>query len=258
MLNQRACAFLFRLQVMKRKSGLLLGLAGVALAFALVYQFLGPRSRRQSMAIPNFDRFFESANDWQIEELPIANTPEMLRSVESLLRYDYASFRVYKRGNTEIAIYMAYWLPGKVHPQNIDAHTPDVCWVANGWQMELRPPLPPVRVSTRGGTQKVLLVNHRSFTTQNSTLDVLYWHIDGGHFRLNESVDEAALSKSEYWKRRLRKEWVTITAGAGSQLFVRVSTNEKLADLLDTEPLQGVFSIIADAMASAPDLHAQN
>jgi hypothetical protein len=118
--------------------------------------------------------------------------------------------------------------------------------VANGWKMQVLPALPPRMVEGRN----LPLINHRGFTAANSETEVLYWHINGGEFRQSDSVDEMKLSKAEYWKRRAIKEWTTITAGAGAQLFVRVSTNGSIANRLETAPMQAVLTLLAKNMAA--------
>jgi len=231
---------------MKFQTKFIYSFIALLLFVAVTYQFIGPYSQRSRMPVPEFDRYLPAQiPGWTVENKPIADSPEMLRVVETLLRYDAAFFRVYRKGSQEISIYLAYWLPGKVHPQSIDAHTPDVCWVANGWDMRILPPLPPF-LSAAGPV--VPKTNHREFTVQGSNLDVLYWHINGLNFRQSQSVDEMYLSKSDYWKRRAQNAWVSLTAGAQEQLFVRVSVNGDMHTFLDDAPMKSALELIGAAL----------
>lgn len=73
---------------------------------------------------------------WKVDYLPIADTPEAKAKVDELLNYDDAVFAVYTRGTEQVAIYLAYWAPGKMSHRLVAGHTPDVCWVGAGWRIE--------------------------------------------------------------------------------------------------------------------------
>ncbi len=71
---------------------------------------------------------------WTVEYLPIADTPEMKAKVAEALNYDDAVYAIYTHGATRISVYIAYWIPGKMPYRLVAGHTPDVCWVGNGWK----------------------------------------------------------------------------------------------------------------------------
>lgn len=77
----------------------------------------------------------EEVPGWTVQYLPIADTPEMQAKVNELLNYDDAVYAVYTKGTERISIYIAYWMPGKMSERLIAAHTPDVCWVGQGWKI---------------------------------------------------------------------------------------------------------------------------
>lgn len=72
---------------------------------------------------------------WTVEYKPIADTPEMKKAVAELLNYDDAVYAVYSNGTRHLAVYIAYWTPGKMSHRLVAGHTPDVCWVNAGWKV---------------------------------------------------------------------------------------------------------------------------
>jgi hypothetical protein len=200
-----------------------------------------------NMSVPDFDRYLpKSVPGWSIEVKPIADSPEMTKIAEGLLRYDAATLRIYRKNNLEIGIFIAFWLPGKIHPQNIDAHTPDVCWVANGWNMNVLPPLPNF---TEGTGPEVPLSNVRHFKALGKELEVLYWHVNGTEFRSNHSVDEMLLPRRKLLERQLRNYWNSVTVGSREQLFARLSVNGKASDLVHEEPIRHLLHMIQAALS---------
>jgi hypothetical protein len=231
---------------MRNKSLVLCVVVFFVFVFSVYYQFVGPYARRGQMNVPDFDKYLpKEVSGWGVQDKPIADSPEMLRAVEALLRYDAAVFRVYRKGDLEISVYLAYWLPGKVHPQNIDAHTPDVCWVANGWGMRVLPDRMLISDMPNIG---VPFTNYREFTVHGSRLEVLYWHINGVVFRQSNSVDELALPEKQQWERKMKNYWASLTAGTKEQLFVRISVNGKMSAALSADPGLDVLNLIKSAL----------
>ncbi len=205
------------------------------------------------MKAPNLENYLpKEIPGWSVEDKPIADSPEMLKVAKALLRYDAAMFRIYRKNDVEIAIYLAYWLPGKAHPQNVDAHTPDVCWVANGWSMKVMPPLPSFNPESGPA---VPLSNRRVFTVPGSKLEVLYWHVNGTEFRTNESVDEMMLPRREIWERQLTNYWNSVTSGSREQLFARMSVNGELSNAIDEEPARHLLLLIRAALSGELSAH---
>ncbi|NBB78634.1 MAG: exosortase-associated EpsI family protein, partial [Verrucomicrobia bacterium] len=75
----------------------------------------------------------ETLNGWRVRDLDMAESPESSARISEFLNFDDALFRVFERGDTFIGLYIAYWTPGKASYRWAGAHTPDTCWVQNGW-----------------------------------------------------------------------------------------------------------------------------
>jgi hypothetical protein len=112
---------------------------------------------------------------WTSVDLPIADTPEAQSRVESILHYDDAAYRVYQNGDTEVAVYVAHWLPGGSSPAKVGAHTPDTCWVDAGWLRKDRQEA--VTRDLSGGQLKPL--EYGVFEKDGASINVIFWHLLG-------------------------------------------------------------------------------
>lgn len=230
---------------MKRNSKLLIGFAGCLLLIGAGYQLVGPHARMEKRRPVEFEKILPAElSGWTVVEKPLADSPEMLRNVESILNFDAATFRTYTQGSTEISVYAAYWLPGKADRYAVEAHTPDICWVHNGWKMEKVSPLSPVPL---GGTT-VEVPNVRIFEVNGVKLNVAFWQVYGDRIEETASVSEAHMTFSERASRRAVRVWETISTPPQEQLFLRISTNSSLAEALDSEPVRHYLAMVAQML----------
>jgi len=213
---------------------------------AIGFQVFGMASRRKHLvAMDAADLLPKALPGWTVEDRPIAESPDMLKTVEGVLNYDSAVFRIYKKGGVQIAVYLAYWLPGKIDPELVDAHTPDICWVDNGWQKTDLPSLP---VQTIGGVS-VAIPNHRRFTITGQDLTVLFWQISGHRIRHSESISEARTSAGRLIIRRIQRVWEAITTPPGQQLFLRISCNHSIEENLDSSPIHAGLELLSRSLS---------
>jgi hypothetical protein len=113
---------------------------------------------------------------WMAQDESIADTPEELEKVEGVLHYDDAAYRIYGDGHAEVAVYIAHWLPGKFSPAKVGAHSPDTCWVHNGWDMLERNQ--GVERPLAGGVLKPMETG--VFEKDGQRVHVIFWHLVGG------------------------------------------------------------------------------
>src|SRR5690606_8770484 len=109
---------------------------------------------------------------------------EMQNRVEEILNYTEALFREYSRGDTEFSVYIGYWEPRRMPVRLVQAHTPDICWVRNGWTVAGMEES--VRLNCQG--QPLRPTESRVMTKGAHTIYVYYWHVVGDNIYVNRIV----------------------------------------------------------------------
>jgi EpsI family protein len=216
------------------------------LIFAVAGQVIGEFHSTPAVERMDFERFLPPVLEgWRVRDLPLAQTPELQRHTEKVLRFDQALYRIYERGDDEIEVYIAYWAPGKTSREAVQEHTPDICWTENGWSMTVLPPLAP---KVFPGSSSVPMSNHRRFTRGPIELEVLYWHVEGQRF-LQDRVSKPIVSLPLLLLRRLHNIQVAMTGRSPRQLFVRVSSRRRLSNATEALPLEGICRFLANSVA---------
>ena len=171
---------------------------------------------------------------WMVKDQPIADTQEMKKAVGELLNYDDAVFRTYTQGNTSIAVYVAYWKPGKMSPRLVAGHTPDVCWVGNGWTC-----------TARNFSYKVDLPGHSvrpaqagTYTISGDTQHVLFWHLHQGH------LVNYDMTGTPPWWAAFADMWHQGLNLRGEQFFIRISSNAPIEAALKTAPMRAAIATL--------------
>ena len=139
-------------------------------------------------------------------------------------------FVTYRNGDLQISIYAAYWKPGKMSPRPVATHTPDVCWVGNGW------------VCQSAGIADLKVANGQRLRVKTRVFadpvgvpqHVLFCHLVGGFPRdygqFGAPAWYAFLSELRWGGLNLREE----------QLFFRISSNHPFETFRDAVPV-GLF-----------------
>jgi hypothetical protein len=163
---------------------------------------------------------------WEVKDMPIATSVEMQKAVNEMLNYDEAVYREYRKGGRSLTVYAAYWRPYRFHPRLISIHTPDVCWVGNGWVMKHSNYNFPVRMRAHMAWH----AQERLFDAGGVRMNVLYWHLlDGklsGYAEGPNSVNRSFVQTVLY----------DLKHGAGEQFFIRLSSEQPWSVWMD-DPL---------------------
>jgi hypothetical protein len=199
---------------------LLLLIAAVALQAAY-----SARTRRPPSAFPAkmiAAKLPNSLPGFNVRDEPIATTLEMKAAVEKMLDYDEGIFRIYERGDLRVSVYIAWWKPGKSLPRMVASHTPDVCWVASGWEKKS------LSAGQVSDTQAAILHNGlmpaevRTFISKGHTEHVVFWHLVGGEVF---TYNTAGLPP---WWAWIADFWRFGSTNYLDQMFVRVSSNQPI------------------------------
>ena len=163
-------------------------------------------------------------NGWSYADFDLATSDESSDRIASFLNFDDSLYRVYKKENIHVGVYIAYWTPGKVSYRWAGAHTPDTCWVVNGWTRLDREYSIPFQVNEI----KLKNAEFGIYKKDRSIENVYFWHLVGGEpfgYAQKEIPNIfGALIDIQKYGLNLRQE----------QFFIRISSNENLETLQST------------------------
>lgn len=199
----------------------------VAILFAAPIFFTDPTQR---ITKPLAELLPSIVEGWQMKTLDVADSAEMRNTVARILRFDDVLYRSYRRGGVEVQVYVAYWKPGSVPYGQAGVHTPDTCWVVNGWTMADRTN---ARVLSCG-TETLKPGEWRRFRLQNADLHVVFWHLVGDRVHTYEQSGwrdglTGVLERMPNLFHDIRRYGFNLEQ---EQLFVRVSSNAPIEQLL--------------------------
>ena len=216
-----------------------------SVAFILVatglYVALGPAPSKQRAFKGTLAELLpkpEHLGGWTDAPASLAETPEQEEAVVRILRYDEVVFRTYRSGAQRVSVYAAYWLPGKAPFGDVHEHTPDACWVVNGWSPKEQ--MDQVRLPSPTGAA-LLPARQRVFELGGQVEHVVFWHL------VNGSVANAPLTNfapNRYVTTFLRRQ------PRYEQLFIRVSSNLPIESIWATPPINEIirqFGFLKDA-----------
>lgn len=247
-----------RIHSVAKKMSLLLGgvLLAMSIGVVLVGELSGPARSASGDALSGFAL---EVPGWELTYLPLGGTPEQSRVVEQTLQCDQALNLRYVRGDGRIDIYAAYWRPGKTPVHMVARHTPDICWVASGWQCLEKMRISSSRLPMSEGQA---MVEYRTFRNLGRVEHVGFFHlIDGRVSSLAES--DSGVGSAARWANALfrndllfwhigrddrrpslpvpervefgsRRDLSAILNQRKEQMFVRVSSNRPLAEFWDS------------------------
>ena len=173
----------------------------------------------------------EELNGWKIIDQDMAESPESSERISDFLNFDDALFRIFKKGDTFVGLYIAYWLPGKASYRWAGAHTPDTCWVQNGWTRLDRKYCIPFQNEETPFEPAEFGIYEKDGSAQN----VYFWHLVGGEaFGYEQEGGHnifAALLDIKKHGLNLRDE----------QFFIRLSSNKKIDELKKLEGFKQIL-----------------
>ena len=166
----------------------------------------------------------EKLDGWRVADQEMSDSPESSERISKFLNFDDALFRIFSKGDTFVGLYIAYWTPGKASYRWAGAHTPDTCWVLNGWTRLDRKYAIPLACDGYDFKPAEFGVYEKDGLAQN----VYFWHLVGGEpFGYKQEGAPnilGALSDVKEYGINLRQE----------QFFIRLSSNRTIEELEKT------------------------
>jgi hypothetical protein len=191
---------------------------------------------------------------WVGGDAPLGANEVASTAVQRTLNYDDYIYRVFRRGDTTLGIYIAYWAPGRMPIQKVASHTPDRCWTENGWRcLEMKH-----GVSVAGRGVDLQPAQWRLFeppsTGQSSKEHVLFWHLVGDRIYDYGTRSNATPRAIDWWRDTV----AYATSGSDAQYFIRVTSNRPFDELREEPAWQAVVASLgalglAAAGSPSPD-----
>ena len=178
---------------------------------------------------------------WTMVKKEIADTPEMKQAVGELLNYDDGVFVDYINGPDRLSVYIAYWSPGKMSQRLVASHTPDVCWVGNGWVKESSETVDGL---TAAGKNSLPTAEGRLFTINGNSEYVWFWHLVG------DEVKSYATGYTPPWHAALTDLWTKGLNQRDEQFFIRLSSHMPIESSRMSGVLQPVLSALPFSTSS--------
>jgi hypothetical protein len=209
-------------------------LAGALLiAIASLWHELPPvRAPHLSTLIPS------EAPNFVVHDEPLGATEIVREKVEQSLKFDDFVYRIFRRDDLEVAVYIAYWGAGKLPIREVAQHTPDRCWTDNGFRcIETR-----FNSGIELGGVAFLPGDWRIFETprEEQKIWVAFWLMAGSDrydfgTRFNPLVHPSEWFYSAFKNMRL---------GRRELYFVRLSSNKPLDSLRSDADLAALSSAL--------------
>ncbi|MEY2877947.1 MAG: hypothetical protein RLZZ15_327 [Verrucomicrobiota bacterium] len=169
---------------------------------------------------------------WEAKDELLGATEVASSAVERTLNCDDFCFRVFRRGGTQLSVYVAYWGAGRMPLQKVASHTPDRCWTENGWRCdEMR-----FGEKVAAGSSELRTAQWRRFTPPDGSAPqfVLFWHLVGDRLYDYGERFNARPDLLKWWRDTLGYAM----SGSEAQYFIRVSSNRPFSEFA-AEPLWG-------------------
>lgn len=193
-------------------------------AFCAYFECIPPPKASLNQRLSSL--FPTNFNQWEIEDQDIAESPESSARISNFLNFDDVINRIYKKKSLHIGLYIAYWTPGKASYRWAGAHTPDTCWILNGWTCKQREHSVPFNFANK----QLEPAEYGIYEKDGRAEYVYFWHLVGGRSHTYKQMGTpnilGAINDIQKHGLHLRKE----------QFFIRLSSNESIDRLLK-EPL---------------------
>lgn len=176
--------------------------------------------------LPDFKSKLPSdLDDWDWIDPPLSESEEVLKVIDRDLAFDEGLYRVYISGEVMVAVWAAYWSPGKVDVRDVQWHVPDSCWVNGGWNIDQG--LDDYPLAFPNG-RKLISGKYRLMEKNGGKVHVAFWHLVGGN---NLKITRNAGSLIEL------PEIISQTGfqSQDEQFFFRISSTHAFEDLM-TDP----------------------
>lgn len=172
---------------------------------------------------------------------PLGNTEEVIRASEKVLNVsDFLNREYTTASGIKFTLYISYWSKNKERITNASSHTPDRCWVKNGWKN--RSGKAKVVDSLAAGGKKLMPAYYREYSIETGfgeeRRNVYYWFVaDGKHYDFGKN-------KSSY----IPNPWVWLKSGlfigSPEMYFIRLDSSSDMSLILEDGDAQKLLEYL--------------
>lgn len=187
------------------------------------------------------------AGPWVAVDEPLGPNESVSDAASRILNFDDYVFRTFRQGGRSLSVYIAYWAPGRMPTHKVASHTPDRCWVENGWTV--RDARFAVPVSAGGAEFK--RGEWRLFHPPAAATDqfVVYWHLVG-----DELYDYGArLNTKPHPVKWVRDSLAYAMKGSEGQYFIRLTSDRPIEEFFADSSLADLWRVLGGlGLANVP------
>ena len=170
-------------------------------------------------------------------EKPLGNTEELVRASEKILMVsDFLNREYTLADGRKFSLYISYWVKNKMRITDAASHTPDRCWVKNGWKNNAE--FSKINSSLSAGGRKLMPAYSRAYTISvgdfapEQKRSVLYWFVaDGKHYDFGKDKI-SHIPNPIVWLKS------AILVGSPHKYFIRIDSSGDLAAILEDPDVQ--------------------
>jgi Protein of unknown function (DUF3485) len=180
------------------------------------------------------------AGAWRGQDEPLGPNESVTDAAARILNFDDYAYRVYRNREQTLSVYIAYWGAGRMPTHKVASHTPDRCWVENGWTVrEARFSVPVTFWATRLKPAEWRLFSPPG--AQGGGQYVLYWHLVG-----SDLYDYGArLNTKPHPVKWLRDSLAYAMKGSQEQYFIRLTSDRPVDELIQDTELKPLIDFLS-------------
>ena len=218
----------------------------VAIAIYFLFFAYSPTQKTEEKATDHLKKAIPAnIAGWTSTDLPLGPNEEAIRAAEKILASNEYMNREYRSadGTKSFVVYIAYWQAGKANGRVVTDHTPDKCWILNGWKNDKSKARSDYVFQTDG--VKLIPAFFRRMTYQNFASNVerfvCFWHMmDDERYDYGESGTVFNAFTFDYLKNLL----ISTFKGAPEQYFIRIDSSINMDVLKEDESFKEIVKAL--------------
>lgn len=182
---------------------------------------------------------------WEAREEPLGDTDYQQQTVLQVLKLDRYVHRAFYKDDRYLAVFAAWWAPGRTPTRLISFHSPDICWTSQGQRCTAFRNRTPIAVDGEGW----LPAEWRVFTgPEGEKTEVLFWLlVNGVPYDFGDGT--GTLPSAFAWFSDLTAQ---LRGRRQSHLLVRISTNATWEECLKDEQMRKALAKLSQMGLGQP------